>query len=208
MFGDSPVRCIPATLRSNTLSKLAASIPNAAPFGVFCSSPPAAILVEPRRCPWCLISADSRKMAPAYTTSPSVRLLLRRLSRRVAVGVFLEIWPPWAATSLVAAGLAALICRLLFPSIGGILPWLWLAPILTTAPVLMIWRRRRRRPAEIHALADSLCGGNGALLAVLETGNTTWEHAAPFPASNLVLPRFSLWRKLVPVTAAAAFFCA
>ena len=147
-------------------------------------------------------------MTQASTTSTSVRPLLRRLSRRVAIGLFLEIWPRWAAASLVAGGLIALICRLLFPNMAGILPWLWLAPAIASIPAVVIWRRQRLRPAEIHALADSLCGGDGTLLAVLETKDATWEYAAGFSASNFVLPRFHLWRKLGPAAAAAVFLFA
>ena len=45
----------------------------------------------------------------------SVRPALRRLARRLALGVFLDVWPAWAIASLLAAGSAALICRLFFP---------------------------------------------------------------------------------------------
>ena len=46
----------------------------------------------------------------------SVRPALRRLARRLALGVFLDAWPAWAAVSLLAAGSLVLICRLFFPA--------------------------------------------------------------------------------------------
>jgi hypothetical protein len=63
-----------------------------------------------------------------------VRPALRRLSRRLAIGLFLDVWPPWAAGSLFLAGLVALVCRMFVPGAASRLPWLWLAPILTALP--------------------------------------------------------------------------
>src|SRR5688572_20260319 len=105
----------------------------------------------------------------------SVRPTLRRLSRRIAAGLFLEIWPRWAIGSLLIAGTVALLCRIFFSNAAWILPWLWLAPVLATIPVLILCARRAYRPAEIAALADSLTGGQGTLLTVMETRDSAWS---------------------------------
>jgi hypothetical protein len=41
--------------------------------------------------------------------------IVRRFSRRLRIGLFLEAWPQWAAGALLGAGCAALVCRLFFP---------------------------------------------------------------------------------------------
>ncbi len=64
----------------------------------------------------------------------SVRPILRRLTRRVAVGLFLEIWPRWAIGSFLIAGTVALVCRMFFEGAAPLLPWLWLAPVLSIFP--------------------------------------------------------------------------
>ena len=132
----------------------------------------------------------------------SVRALLRRLSRRVAVGLFLETWPRWAIGSLLIAGTVALVCRLFFAGASWMLPWLWLAPVLSIIPVIILCLRRAYRPAEIAALADSLSGGQGTLLTLLETGDPAWANAVH---PQLVMPRLRPWRKLAPVFACAIF---
>ena len=107
----------------------------------------------------------------------SVRPLLRRLTRRLAVGLFLEIWPRWAVASLLIAGTAALVCRIFFRGAAAVLPWVWLAPVLSILPVVVLCIRRAYRPAEIAALADSLAGGHGTLLTLWETNDPAWTGA-------------------------------
>src|SRR5262245_30197079 len=102
---------------------------------------------------------------------PSVRPALRRLSRRVAFGLFLDIWPRWAIGGLLIAGTIALVCRIFFREAAAFLPWLWVAPLLASVPALFVCARRVYRPAEIVALADSLSGGHGTLLTLMETGD-------------------------------------
>jgi cell division protein FtsB len=130
----------------------------------------------------------------------SIAPLLRRLTRRIAVGQFLEVWPRWATASLLIAGTLALISRIFFASAGFLLPWLWLAPLLATIPAILFCLRRAYRPAEVAALADSLSGGHGTLLTIFETGANAWSTAVTFP-----MPRLRPWRKLAPVLAAALF---
>jgi hypothetical protein len=60
----------------------------------------------------------------------SVRRALHRLTRRLAIGLFLEIWPAWAVGGLLLAGTLVLIARLFIPQLGSVLPWLWLAPLI------------------------------------------------------------------------------
>jgi hypothetical protein len=121
---------------------------------------------------------------------PSVPLpkTLRRFARRVAIGQFLDIWPFWAACSLLAAGLAVLICRVFFAEAASFLPWLWMAPFAALIPSLIIWKNRAYQPEEIVALADSLAGGHGTLLAIHETGDTAWVNPSIGP------PRLRPWR--------------
>ena len=107
----------------------------------------------------------------------SVSPLLRRLARRLAAGLFLDVWPPWATGSLLAAGVTALACRLFVPSSAQHLPWLWLAPLLSLAPALVICVRRAYRDEDVAALADSLSGGHGLLLTLTEHPDRRWAHA-------------------------------
>lgn len=138
-----------------------------------------------------------------------IRLRLRRLARRVALGLFLDIWPRWAAAGLFTAGLAALACRMLVPSASPYLPWFWIVVPLTIVPVAILSRIRRFRAADLVALADSLAGGNGMLLAVDETRDGAWidspllDRASAFP-----LPRLRPWRALAPALAAGLFLAA
>ena len=129
----------------------------------------------------------------------SIAPLLRRLTRRIAVGQFLEVWPRWATASLLIAGTLALVSRIFFAGAGFLLPWLWLAPLLATIPAILFCLRRAYRPAEVAALADSLSGGHGTLLTVFETGAPAWSTAVTFP-----MPRLRPWRKLAPVRATPA----
>ena len=88
---------------------------------------------------------------------------LRRLARRLAIGLYLDVWAPWAAGALWLAGVVTLICRVFFPAASSLLPFLWLAPVVAACPALLICYRRVYSPAEIVALADSLTGGTGTL---------------------------------------------
>jgi hypothetical protein len=136
--------------------------------------------------------------------------VLRRLARRLAIGLFLDVWPMWAAASLLVAGLVTLACRVFVPAASSPLAWLWLlAPALATAPALVICFRRFHSPAELVALADSLSGGSGAWLAAFETGDTAWRDSARAATTPAVpLPRLWPWRRLSVVCPAAAFMAA
>ena len=131
----------------------------------------------------------------------SIGPLLGRLKRRLALGLFFEIWPRWATASLLVVGTLALLSRIFFASAAFMLPWLWIAPLLATVPALILSFRRAYRPAEIAALADSLDGGHGKLLTIFETGT-----GHPFALSQFRMPRLRPWRKIWPVFAAALFF--
>ena len=147
----------------------------------------------------------------AMPVSVSVHQALRPLARRLAAGLFLEVWPPWAAASLLLAGVAALICRVFVPAAAPRLPWLWLAPMLAALPALVICMRRSWRPAEVIALADSLSGGHGTLLALYETAgqDPAWrESALAAHAYTIPLPRLRPWRKLALLPPALAFLAA
>jgi hypothetical protein len=131
---------------------------------------------------------------------------LRRLARRLAIGLFLEVWPAWAVGSLLLAGLAALICRMFLPGAAPRLHWLWLAPVLAVLPALVICVRRAYRPAEVAALADSLNGGHGMLLTLLETNDSAWADSPMADrAVKLSLPRLRPWRRLATIVPAVAF---
>jgi hypothetical protein len=125
----------------------------------------------------------------------SVRPAVRRLARRLAIGLFLDVWPAWAVASLVGAGIVALICRAFVPAAAPSLRWLWLAPLLSIIPALVICIRRAYRPADVVALADSLSGGHGLWLALLDTRDPAWaaspvaERGAAFPLPELRLKR-------------------
>ena len=137
---------------------------------------------------------------------PSVRPILRRLSRRVTLGLFLEVWPRWAIGSLLIAGTIALTCRIFFAQASPLLAWLWLAPFLATLSALFICLRRAYRPAEIVALADSLSGGQGALLTLMETQDAEWtRNFSPRNLLHFQMPKLRPWRRLGPVLAAAVF---
>ena len=136
----------------------------------------------------------------------SLRPLLRRLQRRLAIGLFLDRWPIWAAAALLLAGTGVLVSRMFVPAAAPFLPWSWLAPIVVALPVLVICLRRAYRPAEVAALADSLSGGRGALLAVFETGDPAWaESPLVAQASTLALPRVRVRRVLAALAPAAVF---
>ena len=132
----------------------------------------------------------------------SVRPALKRLARRLAIGLFLDVWPAWAVASLLLAGLVAVVCRMFFPGAASRLHWLWLAPVLTALPALIACARRAYRPAEVVAVADWLNGGQGMLLTLFENDDLAWagsplaEHASKFS-----LPRLRPWRKLAALPA-------
>ncbi len=137
---------------------------------------------------------------------PSVRPALRRLSRRLALGVFLDIWPAWAVASLLVAGIIALGCRMFLPGAASYLRWFWLAPVIVAVPALVISALRAYRPADVIAVADWLNGGRGMLLAVMETRDPAWiESALLQQGSAFAMPRVRPWRRLALVTAAAVF---
>jgi hypothetical protein len=136
----------------------------------------------------------------------SVRPVLRRLGRRLAVGLFLDIWPTWAIAGLLLSGTVALVCRMFFASAAFVLPWLWLVPILTAIPVFVVCWRRAYGPGEVAALADWLGGGQGMVLTLLERHDPAWaESALMEKASRFALPRFQLRRTLATLVAAVAF---
>src|SRR5688572_5669322 len=139
----------------------------------------------------------------------SVRPALRRLARRLAIGLFLEVWPAWAVASLLLAGFVALACRLFFPAAGSSLHWLWLAPVLTAIPALLSCLMRAYSPGEVVALADWLNGGQGMLLTLHEHNDPAWsESALAEDASTFALPRLRPWRKLAALPPALAFLAA
>lgn len=139
----------------------------------------------------------------------SARTALRRLGRRLAVGLFLDVWPAWAASGLLVAGLATLACRLFIPAAAPLLPWLWLVPLLSTLPALAICVVRMYRPAEVVALADSLNGGQGLLLTLMETSDAAWaESPMAEQASRFPLPRLRPARRLAVLLPALGFLLA
>jgi hypothetical protein len=135
-----------------------------------------------------------------------VRPPLRRLARRLAIGLFVDVWAPWAVASLLVGGLVALACRLFVPSAAPVLPWLLAAPLLPIPLTLVVCVMRAYRPEEVVALADSLGGGQGLLLTLLERGDRRWaEYAAADGAPRFEIPRLRPWRRLAPLAPAAAF---
>jgi len=136
----------------------------------------------------------------------SVRAALRRFARRVSLGMFLDVWPTYAVVGIVAAGLAALACRVLFPDASPYLPWLWLTPVVAMAPAWLVCRLRAYTPDQLVALADSLSGGDGLLLATIEHPGTEWASSARLASvANTPLPELRPWRRLSAVVLAAAF---
>jgi len=135
-----------------------------------------------------------------------IRRRLSRLARRLALGLFFDVWPRWAAAGLLVAGLAALACRLLVPRASPFLAWLWLAPALALIPAAIVCRLRAFRTEDVVAVADSLGGGRGILLAVNETGDAAWSASAVLErASAFQVPRLRPWRALRLPVAAAVF---
>lgn len=136
----------------------------------------------------------------------SVRAALRRLSRRLAIGLFLEIWPVWAVGSLLIAGALVVIARLFVAQVAPYLAWFWLAPLVAALPALALSVRRGYRPAEVVALADSLAGGDGLLLALTECPDAAWSESDVLRrVARHPLPSLHPWRQLRLVPAAMAF---
>jgi hypothetical protein len=136
----------------------------------------------------------------------SVRPVFARLGRRLAIGLFLDIWPTWAIASLLLAGTITVVCRIFFPVAAPVLPWLWLAPLLTALPVVVLCVKRAYRPGQVAAVADWLGGGQGILLSLLETNDPAWvESTLAAHASAFALPRFQLRRTLAMLLPAVAF---
>jgi hypothetical protein len=139
----------------------------------------------------------------------AIRSALRRLSRRLAIGLFLEVWPAWAVGGLVVAGVAALVCRIFGPGAALWLRWLWVTPVVAALPALSACVIQRYRPAEVIALADWLSGGGGLLLTVLENDDPAWTRSRMLEeAARFTLPRLRPWRRLAALPPAAAFLAA
>ena len=138
--------------------------------------------------------------------SLTVQHAVRRLSRRLSIGLFLDAWPAWAVPAVLSAGLVVLVCRLFVPGASRYLPWLWLAPVIAALPACFV---RRYQPSEVVALADSLAGGHGLLLTLHVPGDAAWA-ASPLAEqwSVFTLPRLRPWRRLAPLVPALAFLAA
>jgi len=133
-----------------------------------------------------------------------VQSTLHRLQRRIAVAQFLQIWPSWGIAAFLLAGSVVLVSKIFFPQAAGLLVWLWFLPLLSAVPAAVLAFTRRYTASEIAVLADSLSGGNGTLLAALETGSSAWnEKLAITP-----LPRFRIPRQVWPLAGAGAFLIA
>ena len=136
----------------------------------------------------------------------SVRHALQRLTRRLALGLFLETWPVWAVASLLVSGVVVLVARLFVADMAPFLPWFWLAPLVASVPALFVCVRRMYRPAHVLALADALAGGDGLLLALSERPDTAWAGAAALQRiAMLPLPRLRPWRQLRLIPPSLAF---
>ena len=136
----------------------------------------------------------------------SVRPVYSRLSRRLAIGAFLDVWRTWAAGNLLLAGTVALACRLFVPAAEPYLGWLWLAPVLSLVLALILCRRRAYSETDVVAIADWLTGGHGLLVTLHEQHDPRWADApAVERAAQLVLPRLNPWRRLAIIVPALAF---
>jgi hypothetical protein len=132
--------------------------------------------------------------------------IVRRFSRRLRIGLFLEAWPQWAVGVLIAAGCAALVCRLFVPAGDPYLYWLLAAPALAILPASVAAIRHAYRPDEVLAIVDALTGGDGAVLTLAERHDQAWSRAPQIArAAQLSLPRFRPWRRLAVVVPALAF---
>jgi hypothetical protein len=134
----------------------------------------------------------------------SLRPRLRRLARRLTIGLFLDMWPIRAIASLLLAGLVAVVCRLFLPAAAPYLAWLWLAPFVAAVPVVIFCVMRGYRPDEVVAIADWLNGGHGLMLTLMEQQDEAWAGRLD-EASTFALPRLRPWRRLAWLPAALAF---
>jgi hypothetical protein len=134
----------------------------------------------------------------------SLRPRLRRLRRRLTIGLFLDVWPIWTVASLLLAGLIALVCRLFVPAAAPYLAWLWLAPLVAAIPVLILCVMRKYHPEEVVAIADWLNGGHGLMLTLMEHPDEAWGGRLD-GASTFALPQLRPWRRLAWLPAALAF---
>jgi hypothetical protein len=114
---------------------------------------------------------------PADRVPASLIPIVRRFSRRLRIGLFLDAFPQWAAGALLAAGCAALVCRLFVPAADPYLFWLLAAPALAILPASVLSIRRAYRPEEVLAIVDALTGGDGAVLTLAERHDQAWSHA-------------------------------
>jgi len=139
----------------------------------------------------------------------SIERSVRRLSRRLTFGLFLDVWPTWAVPAVLGAGVTALACRLFVPAAAPYLPWLWLTPVVAALAACLACWRRPYQPAEVVAIADWLAGGHGLLLTLHETADPAW-HTSPLHerSSRFTLPRLRPWRRLAPLVPAVAFLAA
>jgi len=143
---------------------------------------------------------------PADRVPASLIPIVRRFSRRLRIGLFLDAFPQWAAGALLAAGCAALVCRLFVPAADPYLFWLLAAPALAILPASVLSIRRAYRPEEVLAIVDALTGGDGAVLTLAERHDQAWSHASQISrAAHAALPRFRPWRRLTIVVPALAF---
>ncbi len=148
-------------------------------------------------------------MVSIYAMPVTSEDALRRLARRLAIGLYLDVWPPWAAGGLLLAGVVTLICRVFLPASSSFVPFLWLTPVLAACPALLICYRRSYSSADVVALADSLTGGRGTLIALFETGDTAWREAPLAATAYAVsLPRLRPWRRMAVLCPATAFMAA
>src|SRR5262245_60093951 len=138
---------------------------------------------------------------PSTTTA-----VLKRLRRRLALGLFLEIWPAWATFSLLGAGTIAAVCRMFVPSVSAYLALLWLLPLLTAIPAVVICVRRAYAPMDVAATADWLGGGAGTLLTWFETSDPAWANSALVEqAMTFPLPRIRMRPAQMVLVPAIAF---
>jgi hypothetical protein len=139
----------------------------------------------------------------------SVRAHVRRLSRRLAIGLFLDIWPAWAVGGFLAAGALVVIARLFVAPAAPYLAWFWVTPLVAALPALVVCLRRAYRPAQVIALADSLAGGDGLLLALAERPDAAWSASDVLDRiARHPLPSLRPWRQLRLLPAAMAFLAA
>ena len=143
-------------------------------------------------------------MAPLPET---LQHALTRLRRRLALGLFLDVWPTWSAAALVVAGTVALVCRMFVAGAAPVLPWLALLPVVTAFPAIVFCIRRAYRPNQVAALADSMSGGHGMVLTMFERYDRAWSQSPSLErASRFPLPQLRIQRPLAVLTAAALFF--